>query len=117
MKTRKEKLAEIEKIKKEIVELGGVLDYTKKDLDKIEEAKFHLQNERSELDKFSMTLNSKQSARLKELNQILPKLEIQLRIDKLALANKQSGTKLIQENNSFRIEKKKIGKSFLEVFS
>jgi len=112
---QKAKLAEIEKIKKEIVAMGGTLDYTEKDLDKLEVAKIHLKNERNELDKFSMTLGSQGKARLAELNEIIPKLEIQLRVDRTNLQLKKKGVKVIDEGfNGFSV--KKVGRSNITFF-
>jgi len=106
-KTRKAKLNEINKLKREIAELEGKTFYDKAELNKIEVAKCHLQNERSQLDKITNLLDSKGKARLKELNEIIPKLEVQLRLDRAILSGE------IKEGFSVQ----KIGKSKVTLFN
>ena len=123
VKTRKEKLTEIKRLELlnksldvELAELSKNMQFTEKDLDKIEVAKFHLKDELNRLDKFSKTLDSKGIARLKELKKIVPKLEVQLNLDRNALQLKSKGVSVVNEGyKGFSV--KKVGKSKITLFN
>jgi len=123
VKTRKEKLTEIKRLELKNKELDVKLaerrkniQFTEKDLDKIEVAKIHLKDELNRLDKFSMTLDSKGTARLKELKKIVPKLEVQLNLDRNALQLKSKGVSVVNEGyKGFSV--KKVGKSKITLFN
>jgi len=121
MKKNKEKLNEMRKLREDIkeltIKLGGKVELNSHDLDKIEKQMYDLKFEQSGLS----CQNSKilkeigKFKRLQELNEIIPKLESQLRLDRAKLkfqkSNKLSGN--IREGFSV----KKIGKSKVTIFN
>lgn len=115
-KNKAQKLKEISKLKSEIVAMGGKLDLTSSDLNKIEKKMYNLKFERDGLlcQNSEILKKSGKTKRLKYLNQVIPKLEVQLRLDRASIKfkrnNKMTGT--IREGLSVQ----KIGKSKIQKF-
>ena len=114
---RKARLNEIKKLKAEIKALGGKVEYDSKDLDKIEKKMYDLKFEQSGL-KCQNTKILKQTgkfSRLQKLNEIIPKLEVQLRLDRTNLEFKKNNKLSGNVREGFSV--KKIGKSKVTLFN
>ena len=115
-KTRKAKLNEIRKLRKEIIALGGTLEFTENDLNKVDNELSVLMFEQSGLANTpTAILTIKQKARLKFLNETIKKVQFKLRLDRADLKFKKNSKLVGNIHEGFSV--KKIGKSKVTLFN